>query len=251
MLYLALVLLAQPATEPARTPAPPAEVRRVVAALVRAAEEGGGVRGDALADVYVRRMARAALEEKVSCRAFLVGLGVALDDTNLARGNVLLRAYLAQVETDAERQRRLRVLGAPTLRGRHDWLLHFAVSAALAAHLDIDAAERFGILKESLDARGTSGFSFADLAADFAGTALAAALLEDEERGQRRLRRLAEGFRGDDFLPDLRDLREGLSWETFQRDYGGTQDPRFITLCTSLRRRVRQVPGHERLIAVP
>src|SRR5262245_37494696 len=153
------------------------EARPVVAAVVRAAEENaarakGKLDGDALADFYVRRAAAEARDKGLSPKAFLVGLGVALDSTDLLRKNVLLRGVLAQIETDSERDKRLKVLGQPTLRGRHDWMMHFAVSGALTAQLGPDAAEQIGLTKELLDSReGGSGFSFGDLAADYAGVA--------------------------------------------------------------------------------
>ena len=46
------------------------------------------------------------------------------------------------------------------------------------------------------DARGASGFSFGDLAADFAGVALAKQMLQDKDSGDRLLRALAESFQG-------------------------------------------------------
>jgi uncharacterized protein YfiM (DUF2279 family) len=57
-----------------------------------------------------------------------------------------------------------------TLQGRHDLAQHFAISAALAAWAGEPLANTIGLDKEVDDARGGSGFSFADLAADRAGT---------------------------------------------------------------------------------
>ena len=79
--------------------------------------------------------------------------------TLFLRKNPVLRPFLAELETDAERQRRLKSIGRPCLRGREDWSLHFAISAALTARLGAEAAERLGIAKELWDARGDSGFS--------------------------------------------------------------------------------------------
>ena len=57
-----------------------------------------------------------------------------------------------------------------TLNGRHDSAQHFVISAALAAWAGEPVAEAIGLYKELDDARRGSGFSFADLAADRAGT---------------------------------------------------------------------------------
>ncbi len=58
------------------------------------------------------------------------------------------------------------------LRGRADLRLHFVYAAALQVLAEEGLSYALGELKELLDAnRGGSGFSFADLAADRAGTA--------------------------------------------------------------------------------
>jgi hypothetical protein len=222
---------------------PVAEARRVVAAVVRAAEGAPAARGDDLADLCVRRAAAAAAEEGISPRGFLLGLGVALDSTDQLRNNPLTRPLVTRVESDQERRRRLQSLGKPTLRGRHDWLLHFAASAALAAHLGPEAAEGAGLAKELLDARGGSGFSFADLAADFAGVSLARRLLSADEPNRISLRELARRFRGADFFPRVDDLEEGLSWRRFTEKYGGPSDPRFVRQAEEIRHRLRRRRG--------
>jgi hypothetical protein len=193
--------------------------------------------------LYVRRAAAAARAENVSPRGFLLGLGVALDHSDLLRKNPLLLPFLAQVETNDERQRRLKSLGKPSLRGREDWAMHFAISAGLTGQLGPRSAEALGIAKELWDAHGESGFSFADLAADYAGIALAQMLLEKGR--ERRLGELAEGFRGDDFLPRLDDLEDGLPWERFVEKYGGTDDRRFTEHCEAIRRRVAKAPAYQ------
>jgi uncharacterized protein YfiM (DUF2279 family) len=56
------------------------------------------------------------------------------------------------------------------LLGRYDSAQHFVISAALAAWAGEPAANAIGVYKEIDDSRRGSGFSFADLAADRAGT---------------------------------------------------------------------------------
>src|SRR5262245_59918315 len=139
-LFLVPLTLGLIALEPARDTVKVEEVRVVVAAIVKAAEEnaarkGEALAGDALADHYLRRAAAVTVAEKLSPAAVLVGLGVAMDDTDLLRKNIVFGGFLGQVENDRERARRLRVIAQPSLRGRHDWLLHFAVSAGICAQL--------------------------------------------------------------------------------------------------------------------
>jgi hypothetical protein len=171
-----------------------------------------------------------------------LGLGVALDTSDLLRKNLLLRVAILRIESDEERTRRLKVLGRPTCRGRHDWLQHFVVSAALTAQFGPEAAERIGLGKEMLDAQRGSGFSFADLAADYAGVAFARELLE-EKSSSTRIGYLADRFRGDDFVPRLDDLEEGLNEKAFADKYGGTADERFRQQTEKIRRRLREMPG--------
>jgi hypothetical protein len=231
----------------ANHPASREEVRQVLAAVVRAAEENAARREDrlsrdALANYYVRRAA--AVAEKASPRAFLIALGMALDDTDVVRDHPIAGLYLRQIESDAERRHRLRVIGRPTLRGRHDWVMHFTISAALTARQGAAAAEQIGILKEVLDSAGPSGFSFGDLAADYAGIAFANTLLDHPEQAPRRLRELAETFDGGRYLPaSARDLEEDIPRERFKKEYGSTDDPRFRRQCELIRKAVLQSPG--------
>ncbi len=248
---LLALCLGQAQTEPAKPPAVPdtAEVRQILAALVETAEanQKAGVRtlrGDALAQHYVRMTAAYAESQRFSPRAFLIALGVGLDHTDLIRKMPLVSLYFGKLETDAERQRRLKALGEPSLLGRRDWLLHYWGSAAVTALLDADTAERIGVAKEVLDAKtpGGSGFSFSDLHADFAGIALARHLL-DESKGKERLGALGRRFDAADYVPDLRLLEDSRSWEKFLRDYGGVDDERFTTLCKLIHHRMPQCAG--------
>lgn len=243
---LSLVLVGL-ADAPAAKAAPPEAVRRVLASVVRAAEENAGrkedrLEGDALAHHYIRRAAAAAVDEK-SPRAFLVAIGIALDSTNVLRKNPLFFLYLRQIESDQEREHRLQVLGKPTLLDRHDWLLHYAVAAALTAQFGADTADNLAIAKELADARGSSGFSFTDLAAGYAGIALARSLLENDATGLQRLRQLAERFTANDYLPRVDDLEDSLTADQFAARYGSVADPRFQRMRAVIRYRAHRVPG--------
>lgn len=234
------------------------QARGVVAAVVRAAEQNQRLperpadpkaarrlTGDELAEHYFRAAAAAArrLPREQAAAAFLMGLGIALDRTTELRSNPLTAGLCRKVESEAERQRRLAVLGEPTLRGRYDLALHFTLSGALAAIATPALAEAAGIAKEQRDMRpGGSGFSFADLQADVAGVAFAVRLRESPEL----LAKLAEGFRIADYLPDHAGLREDLTEEMFTRDYGSLSDERFRAELESFRKRIRELPGHRR-----
>lgn len=234
---------------PAAEPAPPDAdaTRRVVAVVVEAAKQNARaakpVKDDALSDLYVRaaatEAARLPAEQRVP--AFLAALGIALDDSTALRGNFVFGPFCRKVEPDADRKARLEVLGKPTMRGRRDWCQHFTVSCALTALSGPSAAEAAGLLKEQLDMRpGGSGFSFGDLAADYAGVALAVRLRE----GKLTLDAVAKGFTVNDYMPDPERLPEGLTAKQFEKDYGSAGDERFKKETERIRQRIRELPGH-------
>jgi hypothetical protein len=238
--------------------------RTVLAAIVKAADEnhrlppppsppllggkGEGARapfrrsGEELTVYYVRTAAAAArkLPEKEGASAFLLALGIALDDSPLLRTNLLTRRLWRKVESDDARKQRLAVLGEPALHGRHDLAQHFSVSAALTAAAGPQAAESAGILKEKLDSRGGSGFSFADLSADFAGIAFARQLLAKPER----LADIEKSFRIDDYTISPRGLPEGLTAAQFEKQYGSLTDERYLRVQEDIRKRIAALPGY-------
>jgi hypothetical protein len=260
---LALILWTGLASGPAEAAAPPARrkadrvanARKVVAAVVEAARRNGRLpargqprarppfrrSGDALTEYYTRAAARAARKfpAREAAAAFLLGLGVALDTSALLRKNPFTGGLWRRVESDRERTERLKVLGTPTVHGRHDLAQHFVVSGALTAVNGARAAEAAGILKEMLDAEGSSGFSFADLAADLAGVALGERLMKKPTL----LARVEKSFRVKDHVLPPRGLAEGLSSDAFAKRYGSVRDRRFRAALNDLRKRTRALPG--------
>ena len=229
--------------------APDEGVRQVVAAVHEAAKENAAkprnerLAGDALLDLYVRR----ACASGQPARAVVLGLAYALDRSNLLARTPFLGDTFKGLESADERAARLAVQGAPTLRGREDWLAHFTLSAALTVLAGEQAAELFGVQKEVADAKGKekgqgSGFSFSDLAADFAGIAFARWL--SGEKSKEAIEACKKSFKGDDFLHDLKELKEGLTWTEFEKTYGGVMDARFREECQKLRRRVQDCKGY-------
>jgi hypothetical protein len=198
--------------------------------------------GDELTVYYVRAGAAAArrLPEKEAATAFLLALGIALDDSSMLRTNVLTRGLWRKIEPDDARKKRLAVLGEPTLHGRHDLAQHFSVSAALTALAGPQAAERAGILKEQLDSDGGSGFSFADLSADFAGITFARRLLDKPNL----LADIEKSFRIDEYAIPPRGLPEGLTAKEFAEKYGSLKDERYLRVQEDIRKRIAALPGY-------
>lgn len=174
---------------------------------------------DELTNWYVRQAAKTAsrLRSSNAQRAMLLALGIFLDDTSSLRSLPKVGTFLTQVESDDQHQKRLEVLGKPTMRERTDLTKHFFVSAHLVVALGKEPTAAAGLAKEMQDANGGTGFSFVDMAANRAGITFAERLLEEKLS----LRKIAESFHVDDYLPTLRGLDEGLTLEQLEANYGG------------------------------
>lgn len=128
-------------------------------------------------------------------------------------------------------------VGGPeaVLHGRADSPKHWLVSAALAAAVGGDVSRATGEWKELADsvssrpefARGDpTGFSWVDIGADRSGELIArAATSPDRAMAVRQ----ALAAAGDETLMPSALLRfpDGMSAAAFQRDFGGTDDPRY------------------------
>jgi hypothetical protein len=132
-----------------------------------------------------------------------------------------------------------RRLGQARLRDRRDWCQHFFVSAALAVASNESLSDQAGLLKEELDAgEGGSGFSFADLLADRAGTQFALAATRDEPSARRIQSRLAGDFQIGEVFPPADDLPEGIPDPAFQADYGGVGGEKYRAVLAEIERRL-------------
>ena len=211
-------------------------------AAIELADEAVRLTGDALTEQLVRSAARAAAElpDEQRAAAFLLGLGIAMDDMNLLIRNPQTRGFCQIVESAAEREHRLDVLGSPTIRGRPDLAKHFFFSMFLTQSIGAAAADAAGLSKEMVDSTTGSGFSFIDLAADKAGVAFAEKIAAEPEL----LASLATDFQLDDYMPPVEDLPEGLSTSDFLQQIGSESDVRFRELTREIRRRIDELPGH-------
>ncbi|HSD27093.1 MAG TPA: hypothetical protein VLL75_07285 [Vicinamibacteria bacterium] len=175
-----------------------------------------------------RSVGGSAVEEN---RAALLALGIVLGHPRVARavGDKLdaRRAGLAE-----------KLRSGTTLRGRADWTRHFAVSGALTVVSAVAPSDAAGLLKEELDADGGSGFSFADLLADRAGTTFAEVATRDEARAAALQARLSAGFWVDEFFPPADGLPEGIPDAQLQAHYGGVGGPLYRRTAEEIERRV-------------
>ena len=165
-------------------------------------------------------------------RAAMFALGVVLGHPRL--GELLLGP---EFDRASYRTAALRV-GRVPLRGRRDLTRHFTVSSALSCLTNERLSNAAGVLKEELDAGpGGSGFSFADLLADRAGTRLALAATQDEASARLLQQRLAGFWTIEDIFPTFSDLPEGLS-DTELEQLGGIGGARYQQIIKDMEQRL-------------
>ncbi len=218
--------------------------RAVVAAVVAASDEGAerDLSGDRQTERCVRAAAVAAskLPEGLRVQAFLLGLAVALDTSDVLRKAEATRGLWTRVEDDDEREERLRSVGTPTLHGRHALARHFVIAAALTSVAGARAAEPGGMVGDLFEAGGQRGFNFAEMAADLSGGAFARALAQDPAK----LGVVADSFMAAGYVLPPAGIDGTLSAEEFSRRYGAFTDDRFRRRADEIRRRVARLPGY-------
>lgn len=232
--------------DPARPmPATPRDeaARLVALAVVARAKMNTGpnaLTGDELTAAYVRVAADAAarLDEADRAPAFLLGLGVALDDVGVLANDPLTASAVAAVETAAERAERLEVIRVPTLRGRRDLCRRFAIGCATGELLTPTRAENVAVARLLSDRDRPAGACFPNLAAELAGAEFARALRQNPQL----LTKFQEGFTLGGFLPTLTGLRDGVPADRFGEDFGDQDDDRFQAVLANIRERVKSRP---------
>lgn len=172
-------------------------------------------------------------------RAAILALGTCL-------GHARLQEFIGPVLKAANADQRSRAaLLRVTLRGRNDWSRHFMLSASIAVLSTEVVSDAAGLLKEEMDAgAGGSGFSFADLVADRAGTTFGLAATQDATRARAIQERIVAGFRADDFMPPAADLPEGIRDREFETVYGGVNGAKYKELMAEIERRINACAGY-------
>jgi hypothetical protein len=126
-----------------------------------------------------------------------------------------------------------------TLQGRDDFPKHFLISALIAAEADTPLADAVGVWKELSDARGGSGFSFNDIAADRAGTRFGEMAVRAPALLQARL---AGAAQESVFMVDATGLPEYLPEAEFRRRYGGVGAPAYDAMRAEIEARIAALP---------
>jgi hypothetical protein len=172
--------------------------------------------------------------------------GTASDPVAENRAAILVLTFyvdgrsLAEIVPDAGRWPRAasRIV---TLNQRDDFTKHFMISAALSANTGGPFADAVGIYKEVADARGGSGFSFNDIAADRAGSRLGE-LAEGRDSARRLQARLSVPLTERVLMPETRDLPEFMPEAEFIRRFGGVGKPAYARMMADIDARIAALP---------
>ncbi len=223
-------------------------VVRAITARARSNFSSDALRGDALTAEYVTTAAAAATaqenpanDEAARTSGFLLGLAVALDDTGALGTDASTAEVARALESDADRQARLAILGNPTIRGRRDLCRHFVIGCGTGELLTSKRAEELAVFRllGLEEAKRPAGISFPTLAAELAGIAFARSAWDNPGF----LKQIAGSFESSRYLPDTAGLRDALSMERFEEEYGDARDDRFRKVLDDIRTRVKKVSG--------
>jgi hypothetical protein len=174
-----------------------------------------------------------AKENRAALMALVLYFGT--DKFELLVGDI---SKLSTKQLQQRTKRRSRVM----LRERVDIQKHFIYSVALQLFGTSTASNAIGELKEFLDSNsGGSGFSFADLMADRAGTRLAMLATDSDESALKVQEHLADIIDEDLLLPELTGLPEGISQQKFEQYYYDIDSLVYQTMLDNIDERLRKI----------
>ena len=223
--------------------------RVIVRAVTARAKQNTGPKalaGDELTAAYVRAAAQVAVtrESPEMVPAFLIALGIALDDTGALTDGAVTAPAIKDIETPDERKARLAVLGNPTLAGRRDLCRRFFLGCAMGELLPHDKAEQVALGRAQFDLHKPAGLCVPALAAEFAGITFARTAQNDAEL----LRDVITKFAASDYLPP----HDQPAQRAVRGEVRGTV--RRLDRCPVPRgsgRRPQAVEGDERVSVIP
>ncbi|MGD9645585.1 MAG: hypothetical protein AB7U73_07730 [Pirellulales bacterium] len=158
-------------------------------------------------------------------------------------GHSDLEPFVGEIFDAELRAHARRIVGTVTLRGRDDWTRHFWVSAGLILLSNEATSDHIGRLKEQLDSNaGGTGFSFADMLANFAGNRLAIAAVRDRATARGVQSRLAGGFDIDLIFPSADGLPENIPAAELASRYGGVGGPEYNAVLADIQARLAALP---------
>ena len=132
---------------------------------------------------------------------------------------------------------------------RVDLAQHFIGAASITASVNSQIAEVLGEEKELKDARGGSGFSFVDLAADRAGTRFGEIAVKSPESARKLQERMATIQDYKDFMPDPRSLPEHMDEATFKKRYGKIDSEAYLKVSKEIDKLIENTTLYRQSIA--
>lgn len=127
------------------------------------------------------------------------------------------------------------------LQGRHDLSKHLVISAAITSLADSKLAALIGLDKEVDDSVDGSGFSFADLAADYAGIRLAEAATASRADAIRVQQRLGQKHSAALYMPPIQSLPQAMTDSEFAQRYQHTESEHYRQLLAQINLDIEQL----------
>jgi len=125
---------------------------------------------------------------------------------------------------------------------RIDLAQHFIGSAAITASMNDQVSKAVGEEKELSDAKGGSGFSFIDLAADKAGTRFGEMATSSPENARKLQKKMSEIKDYTDFMPDPSDLPEHMDDTEFKLRFESLDSSAYQELSKMIDGRILATP---------
>lgn len=119
---------------------------------------------------------------------------------------------------------------------------HFMASAAISAAGNSYFADEAGTEKELHDAKGGSGFSFIDLAADRAGLRFGEIAVSNAENARKLQLAMANISDYSAFMPDVTDLPEHMNEQTFKTKFASLDSATTQALIAEIDARIDRSP---------
>jgi hypothetical protein len=131
------------------------------------------------------------------------------------------------------------------LKSRTDLNQHFIFSAALKILSEQGLSIAIGEFKELMDRSDEgSGYSFVDLAADFAGVEFAIAATNPSSASS--VQTILAGITDENvFFPNIDGLPEGLSKSDFTRIFAEVDSHEYLEMVRSIKQRIAELPIHQ------
>ncbi len=147
--------------------------------------------------------------------------------------------------TKEDERQRTYLQANTTLQGRVDLQKHFIYSIALQLFSTGYASDAIGEFKEFLDAnQGGSGFSFADLQADRAGTRLAIILTQSKDIAMKAIA-LLKDIEDNTLLPSINGLEEGITAQHFTNEYKTVNSLAYKSMLEEIDTRLKTLPIYQ------